>query len=188
MALGRIVGVFLALWFLFYLVAYVVFITPDAEGEQAKIDPAAARSLNVEDSPFAKQRKVDTENAGELPTVAQGEDVHRKFVVVDDHGSSFPRPAVLSDPFVSAGCAYSIQKVATSGQIAYSVGIVIPARNERKAELLRTVRVRIRMEDELSTSWHIALMKLYQPALVSILLSYVIFMGVQTGSFCRSIL
>jgi hypothetical protein len=132
MALAKIVGGFLAIWFLFYLVAYLLFITPDSGDAGPK--SADNRNLNVADSPFAKQKLSGGDNVGGA-SIGSGE-----FILPEDMTPSRARPALLSDPFVSASCSYSIQKSAAveSGLVA-TVGVVIPVRNEHKNDVLRTV-------------------------------------------------
>ena len=137
--LNRIIGSFLALWLIFYISAYFIYMAPDDTQGQRAAGADAQRRAGVADTPFA--RSADPETAAKLQ--------HRYFAgdLEMATGTSVNVPSVVTNPFVSETCAFlnkharEMLKEQHADGIKYvdGVGVVIPARNENKALLLKTV-------------------------------------------------
>lgn len=116
MGLVKIIGAFLSLWILFYVIAYVLYMSPN----DTAIKPISNHSANTKSA-------VDS-------------------VLETNIGNTFEdifQPAVSTNPFLSATCTFRTHQsrdFLTHDHAAMStVGIVIPARNENKDDLLKTI-------------------------------------------------
>ena len=141
MALVKIVGGFLGLWVIFYLVVYLTYMSPDdskVSKASEKIDENGVRErnlkLNVLDTPFAHHPDVDQDSPNREQIYDGSEGEYHDFF----------EPAVGTNPFLTDTCTFRTQQareiLSTHFETAKNnVGIVIPARNENKNELLKTV-------------------------------------------------
>ena len=138
--LGRVVGGFLALWIVFYISAYIMYMAPD------DVEQRASESVNA----GGQGRK--TMDIADTPFAAHHGNEHR-YIVPDAKSSqvgdvsSANLPSVITNPFVSATCAFLVQhgRETMKGRVIDGirnmdgVGVVIPARNENKWLVLKTV-------------------------------------------------
>ena len=144
MGLVKVVGGFLGLWILFYLVVYLVYMSPDDSGKvpttaaKVKEDSAAERYLktNFADTPFASHTTGDPDGA-----VSKHSYGIKKS---ENEYSEYFEPAVGTNPFLSDTCIFRTQQardLLSEGHrtVTNAVGVVIPARNENKNELLKTI-------------------------------------------------
>ena len=141
MGLVKIVGGFLGLWIIFYLVVYLVYMTPEDGSDHSSSkgnEDAAERHLkaNLADSPFAIHLHQDVDSL-------KGKHSYEVKNVENEYYEYF-EPAVSTNPFLSETCTFRTQQsreILTKGHrvVRSSVGIVVTARNENKNELLKTV-------------------------------------------------
>ena len=138
--LGRVVGGFLALWIVFYITAYIMYMAPDDVEQRASESVNAAgqgrKTTDIADTPFAVHR--NNEHRYIVPDVKSSQ--------VGDV-SLANLPSVITNPFVSATCAFLVQhgRETMKGRVIDGirnmdgVGVIIPARNENKWLVLKTV-------------------------------------------------
>ena len=138
--LGRVVGGFLALWIIFYITAYIMYMAPnDAEqraSENVNTAEQGRKTMDIADTPFAVHR--NNEHRYIVPDI--------KSNPVGDIPSA-NLPSVVTNPFVSATCAFLVQhgRETMKGSVLDGirnmdgVGVIIPARNENKWLVLKTV-------------------------------------------------
>ena len=130
MGVLKIVGGFFGLWVLFYLVVYLSYSSPD----EAEVDTFAKGmhgKTDVADTPFAKHLEgaVDPEN---------------RILEAAVEYVDYIETAISTNPFLSATCAYRThqareQLVSGGPESLRTVGVVIPVRNEKKNNVLKTV-------------------------------------------------
>ena len=130
MGVLKIVGGFFGLWVLFYLVVYLSYSSPD----EAEVDSSAKGKhgkTDIADTPFAKHfdGAVDPEN---------------RILEAAIEYVDYIETAISTNPFLSATCAYRTHQardllVAGGPESLRTVGVVIPVRNEKKNNVLKTV-------------------------------------------------
>ena len=130
MGVLKIVGGFFGLWVLFYLVVYLSYSSPD----EAEVDTSAKGKhgkTDIADTPFAKHLEgaVDPEN---------------RILEAAVEYVDYIETAISTNPFLSATCAYRThqareQLVSGGPESLRTVGVVIPVRNEKKNNVLKTV-------------------------------------------------
>lgn len=116
MALFNVLAIAVMVWITFYLIVYVVFVTPDSN--KPVTSSVSQRNLKVANTPFDKV--VDTKPIK----------IVRHPKVQQDATTTLD-----SNPFVSKQCKVTI----FSQQRDKAVAVVIPVRNEKKSTLLQTV-------------------------------------------------
>ena len=130
MGVLKIVGGFFGLWVLFYLVVYLSYSSPD----EAEVDTSAKGKhgkTDIADTPFAKHLEgaVDPEN---------------RILEAAVEYVDYIETAISTNPFLSATCAYRThqareQLISGGPESLRTVGVVIPVRNEKKNNVLKTV-------------------------------------------------
>lgn len=139
MGLVKVVGGFLGLWTLFYLVVYLSYLSPDESGPDVILDTLVKEErpvdwnlkIDVADTPFASH--ADESNPSKHLSFEE------KVAYVD-----YFEPAISTNPFLSTSCIFRTQQareklIAGNAGVRRSVGVVIPVRNEIKNEVLKTV-------------------------------------------------
>ena len=133
MGILKIVGGFFGLWVLFYLVVYLSYSSPDDAEVDASVkgNGASGNQLksDIADTPFAKHLDGIVENRA-LEVATEYVDYHET--------------AISTNPFLSATCSYRTHQIreqlAAGGPDSLrTVGVVIPVRNEKKNDVLKTV-------------------------------------------------
>jgi hypothetical protein len=139
MGLVKVVGGFLGLWTLFYLVVYLSYLSPDESGPEVILD-----TLVKDERPLERNLKIDV---ADTPFASHADEAfppkHRSFGGKVEYVDYF-EPAISTNPFLSTSCIFRTQQareklIAGNAGARRSVGVVIPVRNENKNEVLKTV-------------------------------------------------
>lgn len=143
MGLVKIIGGFLGLWILLYLVVYLTYMSHDVSESVSASQKISETDLTsrllkskIIDTPFARHSGAEQDSENEI----HGYEVEKSEIEYHD----FFEPAVGTNPFLSDTCTFRTQQArdilsANSQSVKSTVGIVIPVRNEKKNELLKTV-------------------------------------------------
>lgn len=121
MGLVKIIGAFLSLWIVFYITAYVLYMSPDDSTTKPNLHNNAETN-NIVKSVLKSSIGNTFQDANNMGII---------------------QPAVGTNPFLSATCTFRTHQardfLSHDHAAMSSVGIVIPARNENKEELLKTI-------------------------------------------------
>ena len=119
MSVARVISIGVVVWVTFYLLVYVMFVSPTPKENFATENLTPNRNArNLKNTPFEKPVVLDP-------------------IIISRHRAPDTEYNILdTDPFVSTQCMATIFSV----QQQNSVAVIVIARNEQKSLLLKTVK------------------------------------------------